>query len=85
LFARGSDKFTPFVHALFGGAHASAGVGGFSASDNAFAMMVGGGVDAKFSDRMAFRIGQFDWVSLRSEGGTSNKNFRLSTGVVFHF
>jgi len=85
LSARGSDKFTPFVHALFGGAHGSAGAGGFSASGNAFAMLLGGGVDAKFADRMAFRVAQFDWVSLRSNGSTSNKNFRLSTGLVIHF
>ncbi len=82
---RNSEKLTPFVHALFGGAHASGSAFGASASDSAFAMILGGGVDAKFSDRLAFRVAQFDLVSLRSNGDTSNKNFRLSTGVVFRF
>ncbi|MGZ4733234.1 MAG: outer membrane beta-barrel protein, partial [Terriglobales bacterium] len=55
IAARGNETFTPFAHALLGGSHASVGFTGLSASDNAFTMIFGGGVDAKFSPHLAFR------------------------------
>src|ERR1700740_2288260 len=44
----------PFVHALFGGATASASGG----SDNAFAMFLGGGLDLGFRKGIGFRLVQ---------------------------
>jgi hypothetical protein len=85
IATRANDSFTPFVHALFGGFHASAGAGGFSASTSGFATQVGGGVDAKLGPSLAVRVAQFDWMLLRSEGETSKKNIRVSTGLVFRF
>jgi opacity protein-like surface antigen len=85
ISGRKDATFVPFAHALFGGFRASAELGGASASTNGFAMMVGGGVDARISDKLAVRVGQFDWVSLRANGDTENKNFRYSAGVVLHF
>ena len=82
IAARGNETFTPFAHALFGGSHASAGFGGVSASDNGFAMIFGGGVDAKFSQHLSFRVAQFDWMSFHANGGSSNNNFRYSAGIV---
>lgn len=72
-----SDKVTPFAHVLFGGAS-----GG---GTNAFAMAFGGGVDVKVADKVAFRLIQGDWLVFRSEGVTSKKNARISTGLVFRF
>jgi hypothetical protein len=80
---RKSEAVTPFVHALFGGFHASANFAG--ASTDGFAMMIGGGVDAKLSQHLALRAVQFDWVMLRDSGVTENKNVRVSTGLVFRF
>jgi outer membrane protein OmpA-like peptidoglycan-associated protein/opacity protein-like surface antigen len=85
---RKNERFTPFAHAQFGGAHVNALGGGVS--QNAFAMNFGGGVDAKINDRFAFRIGQFDYLPTRFDGPVSgNKawqhNFRFSTGIVFRF
>jgi hypothetical protein len=75
----------PFVHALFGGAHASASFGGLGAGTNGFAMMMGGGVDAKVSPRLAVRVIQADWVYYRFQGTSESKNVRISTGLVFRF
>ena len=77
VFSARSDEVTPFAHALFGGAS-----GG---GTNAFAMAFGGGVDVKVADKVAFRLVQGDWLVLRSEGFTSKKNARISTGIVLHF
>lgn len=76
----------PFVHALFGGAHATASVTGFgSAGENGFAMMMGGGVDARITPRFAVRLVQADWAYYRFSGIGESKNVRVSTGLVFRF
>ncbi len=78
------DKASVFVHALFGGAHASGEVSGISATDNAFAMALGGGLDVKASKNVSLRVGQFDYLYSHFSGEKQN-NFRYSAGVVFHF
>lgn len=85
LTLRSARSYTPFVHALIGGDHASAGISGFSASSNGFAMMAGGGVDFKISQHLAFRGAQADWLLVHGSGNTSSKNVRISTGVLFRF
>lgn len=80
LAARSSETFTPFVRALFGGAHFSAA--GFS--DTAFAMALGGGVDVKVLDNIAIRAIQADYLMTRFGSNTQN-NVRISAGVVFRF
>ena len=78
--------FNPFVHALFGGAHASASLTGVgSAATNGFTMAMGGGADAKVNPHFAVRLFQADWVYYRFEGVGESKNARVSTGVVFRF
>jgi len=66
------DRITPFVHALFGGSHASvdasATVGNPSISDTAFAMAFGGGVDWKLTHHFSVRLGQFDYVYTNHDG-----------------
>ena len=60
------DRFTPFVHAGFGGNHigvdASATAGNPAGSETAFAMAFGGGLDVKVSRHFAVRLGQFAYV-----------------------
>ena len=70
----------PYVHALFGGAHASASFG----SGEGFTTMLGGGFDAG-RGRFAWRVAQFDWLLVHGSGGTSTKNVRVSTGLVLRF
>ncbi len=82
---RGSmDKVTPFAHALFGAAHANAGFGGSSGSDNAFAYAIGGGLDFNTGKNLALRVGQFDYLGTHF-GGENQSNFRYSAGVVLKF
>jgi hypothetical protein len=81
--------FNPFVHALFGGIHASAGatMPGFSGSqgDSGFAAMLGGGADARLTKHLAVRLVQADWVHYSISAVTGNSNARISTGLVFRF
>jgi len=73
-------EFSPFAHALFGGAHlASNGIG-----DSGFAMLFGGGVD--FGKRkLVFRAVQLDWMTLRFNGVTDKNNVRVNTGILYRF
>jgi len=82
--------FNPFVHALFGGVHASLGanvpgLGGFSGSDSGFAAMAGGGADARLTKNFAVRLAQVDWLHYSLSGLTGNSNVRVSTGLVVRF
>jgi hypothetical protein len=92
--AKASGHFRVFAHALFGGAHVRpTGCIIFSGSPDecgsgsasGFAMMIGGGADAKMTDRSDFRVVQVDWVRLPSEFGAQSGNVRVSTGIVFRF
>ena len=85
LSLRGNKAYTPFVHALIGGDHGSASVPGASATGNGFALLAGGGVDANFAQHLAFRVAQVDWMMVHGSGGTSGKNYRISTGIVFRY
>lgn len=79
---RGHGNVTPFVQALFGGAHSIT-----TTSENAFAMTVGGGVDIKITEHFAIRPVQAEYFMTRFADGPSNQqnNFRFSAGVVFRF
>jgi len=89
LSLRANKKYTPFVHALIGGDHASASAtfAGTSATatGNGFALLAGGGVDFNVTDHIAFRAGQADWMMVHGNGSTTGKNFRFSTGLVFRY
>jgi outer membrane protein with beta-barrel domain len=84
LSLRANKGYTPFVHALIGGDHASASAGGVSVTGNGFALLAGGGADFNFNRHMAFRGGA-DWMMLHSNGNTSGKNVRLLMGLVFRY
>ncbi|HEY6370043.1 MAG TPA: outer membrane beta-barrel protein [Candidatus Sulfotelmatobacter sp.] len=86
LSLRANKAYTPFVHALIGGDHATASVSGVgSASGNGYALMAGGGVDFNINRGLAFRAAQADWMLVHSNGSTSSKNLRISTGIVLKF
>jgi len=76
-------KVTPFAQALFGGAHTSASGTGFSNSDTSFATALGGGVDFRLAKTIGWRV-QGDYLQTRFFGSSQN-NFRLSTGLVVRF
>lgn len=92
---RATEKVNPFIHALFGGAHdktiATRAASRTVVTDNGFAMAVGGGLDAKLSDSVSFRVFQTDYLltryrdpNLAPRAKRSIHHFRLSTGLVFH-
>lgn len=85
LSLRANKAYTPFVHALIGGDHGAVSVPGVSATGNGFALLAGGGVDANFAQHLAFRVAQVDWMMVHGSGGTSGKNYRISTGIVFRY
>ena len=83
-----AGRFTPFAHALFGLGHTSVHIDSpFSTvgtiSNNAFAMALGGGVDINMTSRLAWRV-QPDYLQTDFLH-TTQKNFRISTGLVFKF
>jgi opacity protein-like surface antigen len=89
LTYHGSSRITPYAQALFGGAHTSGSAFSGSTTQSSFAMAFGGGVDARVSDHVAVRLGQFDYLLTRFDvsgtGRTSQNNFRISSGIVFRW
>jgi opacity protein-like surface antigen len=88
---RKNEKLTPFGQALFGGGHGggtlyTAGPSPLG-TQNAFAMTLGGGVDWKVHPSISVRLFDAEYLRTQFANGvnTSQNNFRLSTGVVFHF
>jgi opacity protein-like surface antigen len=92
------DRITPFVQVLFGGVHASQVTlsnctGALCtplASENAFAMTAGGGLDLKIHRHIAIRIVQAEYLMTRFGDPTtgireSQNDIRLSSGLVFGF
>lgn len=85
IAARSNETFTPFGHVLLGGFHQVADASGTSlGTNNGFAFIAGGGVDAKITPHIAARLGQFDWMSFHASDASSNI-FRYAGGVVFRF
>jgi len=77
------SKFRPFAHALFGVSHLHTSVASFSDSQSAFGYALGGGADYKLIPLFSARV-QVDYLPTRFSG-TTQKNIRISTGVVFNF
>jgi hypothetical protein len=79
-----SSHLTPFVHVLLGGAHLSGSALGASFSETDFTWVAGGGVDASLTRNFSVRLGQADFMQIRSSGSSQNA-FRYSAGVVIKF
>ncbi len=86
------EKVTPFVHVLvgvarrnFGVSRAVAGNGPTNITANAFAFIVGGGMDVKINQSLAWRAFQTDYILTTFEDLRDDRqnNFRLSTGLVW--
>jgi hypothetical protein len=73
-------RISPFAHVLIGGAHFEAGPYG----DTSFSTALGGGIDAKVSPLVSWRIIEGDYVFTHF-GGVTENNARISTGIVFRF
>ncbi len=96
-FSHRGERWTPFVHALFGAARLSdiqvtppATTSAFfnrSFSQNSFATALGGGVDANFNKHIGVRIFQFEYLLTKFTDNNDNKqnNLRASAGLVLHF
>jgi outer membrane protein with beta-barrel domain len=78
-----SPGFTPFLHGLVGVNRISASGNGLSASDSAFAMAFGGGVDVKAARRVYARLVQIDYLFTKHGTAMHQDNIRVSAGVVF--
>lgn len=81
-------KVTPYVQALFGGAHLTGSALGASSSSNSFAMALGGGLDVHATNHLAIRLGQAEYLLTRfQEVGprVTQNNLRISSGVVFRW
>ncbi len=75
-----TDRFTPFVHALFGAERVGAV---FQAESWGPAVTAGGGLDWNFGHHLAWRVFQADYQYTHLN--TNNINaFRLDTGLVWH-
>lgn len=85
--ARGNSRLTPFAQALFGAAHVNASFIGLSNSDNAFAMALGGGIDARITHSFAFRVIQAEYLFTKFTDGLNNRqnNARISIGIVYRW
>ena len=96
-FSRRGERWTPFVHALFGAARLAdiqastipTGSAFFnrSFSQNSFATALGGGLDANFNKHIGIRIFQVEYLLTKFTDGGDNKqdNLRASAGLVLHF
>jgi opacity protein-like surface antigen len=76
-----TEKLSPFGQVLFGVAHERVGNDSANITDNAFAMVVGGGLDYNLKKHLAVRLLQADYLRTRF-GGASQNNARLTFGVV---
>jgi hypothetical protein len=81
LYPKGNGLF--FGHLLFGKGEDKVRVG-LGGSSNARAIIVGLGYDHAFTDRLALRVAQVDYVNTQVFGN-SQKNLRVSVGIVYHW
>ena len=54
-------------------------------SDNAFAMLVGAGIDIGLRKGIGLRLVQADWLMTKFADETQNKQGRVSAGIVIKF
>jgi hypothetical protein len=76
-------KFTPFAEVMGGVAHINTGGDLPNSSNTSFATAVGGGFDYRLVRLVAWRV-EGDFVTTRFFN-TTQKNLRLSTGIVLRF
>ena len=87
-----AGPITPFVHLLVGAGHVGGSLyttnfQGGAASRNAFAGILGGGLDLNLGRHVAIRAVQIDWMHSQFANGLHDRqnSLRLTTGLVFRF
>jgi len=75
---------SPFVHALFGGAHIGTSAAGITGSNTSFASAIGGGIDVHPLPIVGLRLIQVDYLNTHF-GGTRQNDIRISAGIVLRF
>ncbi|HUA01884.1 MAG TPA: outer membrane beta-barrel protein [Candidatus Aquilonibacter sp.] len=95
IYPIGHHKISPFVHALFGGDHASISVpdcddegDSCKYSDTTFAFEAGGGIDLNLTRHIAVRAIEADWEDTRVFGGfeiPAQNNFKYKAAILFKF
>ncbi|PYT48617.1 MAG: hypothetical protein DMG43_16800 [Acidobacteria bacterium] len=78
---RSYGSLTPFAQVLFGGQHFGGSGGGTA---NSFAMTLGGGADYKFTEHVAIRLIQVEYMYTHF-AGTRQNNARIEAGVVYRW
>ncbi len=85
-------RYIPFAQALLGTAHGFGSsfpdsAGTVKPSANSLAFLVGGGLDARMTRRLDFRIFQVDYgyTALPNNAGNQENLLRVSTGIVLRF
>ena len=78
-FSARAERARGFFRILVGGANLSVS----ESSEAKATFVVGGGADIPISDRIAFRVFQFDYLRVGMENGVNS--FRMATGPYFHF
>jgi len=81
---RKSRAVTASVHAMFGGIRGSRGFDGISEGTWRFGMGLGGDVDIRINDLVAFRLVQVDYMPTHFVD-VHQDNVRVSVGFVFRF
>ena len=81
---RRNPSFTPFMHVLLGGIHASRGYLGISQPKTDFAAAFGGGFDVKVHNKLAIRVLQAEYI-VTPFLNQRQDNIRLSAGIVLRF
>jgi opacity protein-like surface antigen len=83
------NRVTPFGEVLLGAERVSTTTTTANRSDSNFAMTAGGGFDVKLAKHFSVRAAKVDYLLTRfaaaGAAATSQKNLRVSTGVVFQF
>jgi len=75
------NRWEPWLHGIFGGAHEQPKIAG--QSKNSYAIKAGGGADYRWNPRLSFRLeGDYVRTGFFKQG---QNNFQLSGGIVFHF
>ncbi len=75
------NKWQPWLHGIFGGAHEQPQIAGFSR--NSYAIKAGGGADYRWNPHISFRL-ESNYV-LTGFFKQSQNNFQLAGGIVFAF
>ena len=82
-------RWVPFGQLLLGAGRVSGTVGSLTAAENGFVMLAGGGVNARFRERVTIRVLEVNYLMTRfvrvtGTPGTQN-DIRVSSGMVLRF